>query len=442
MKTNFYNTAVMLTILPAFFFIAGCLSWVRMEETLHKFDMYELLFLFIVLFTVSYVFLKNSISVLISIGCSVNVMFGILFFIDLFEVQNSSLRTAAIIISLSFSLFINTILLSSVYQYKKPSDTNARQAVVMALKMNFWTILLSFLAVLLLLFWSYSQSQSDPDFLPVPFKYFVWTFFAGASISVITAFTMLPVCSFFWLGHLKEERPQDDLTLSFTENKLLRFNEIIEKNIAYAVWIVSPAVTNKKISTLITIFAAVFTIWSIVGNTEPFYFIIVSIVYFLFVVIRYQSYILALAPVLSIVFNYLVLTDVFKLIKWDSEDIMHISFFVSMTAAITAGYLQSNTAWRYYKNNFKIQDAVLNANAKTLYLILGSVIVSTFFLSLFVYSVSLHTDSLWDLFLMGAIITASGLLLVFPGAAFLNTALHYFESFRKPNKKRVKSIYL
>jgi len=436
MKIDSHNKAVILSILPVFFLISGFLSLERLPITFYKIETYEILTMFIGLFAVSYLFLKDLVSVLISIGCSLNVMFGVLFFIDLFEVEYSSLLTAAIILSLGFSLLVNTILLYSVHQNKKSSETDAKLAVRQAVSVNFWTVVLSFITFLLLLVWGF-QIQF------VPFKDFVWVSAAGLSIAVINAFMLLPVLGSLSLGHINEERQQDDLKLSFSERILQKANDKIEKGITALVKAVSVVLTHKIISTLTAILVTACLVLELtIENAEDYYFMILGLVYFLFIVMRYKSYILASAPFLSLIFSYFLLSYVCKILVWNSESLMQISFFGGITIAAIAAFLQTDTAFGYYKNASKTQDAVVNATAKTFFMVLASGLVMVIFLILAVHFNDLHKESFQDLMVMGTFIIGSSVLTLFPGTALLKTAFSCYESFRKPNKKRIKSVYM
>jgi hypothetical protein len=389
----------------------------------------------------SYLFLRDIISVLISFGSTVNVMFGVFFIIDWFKVPYSSLAETAILISLGFSVFLNTIMLCSIHTYKKTSETDAKLAIKKALTINFQPIILSFMGLALFTLAAFYQKES------IIFSDFTQLLIAGSAVAATSALMFLPLMSNYWLGHINEERMQDDLNPSFLEKFLLHINLNIEKAAALLVWIISPIIDHKLISWMITAFTALGITCLVVvkfenilsiADTKGSFVIILSIVYFLFVVICYQSYALAFVPVFSMLLNYFLLDFICHLLLVP-ETLMRVCLYSSFSITLIGSYLQTDIVLHYLKNNYNFQDALLNALAKTLYLVFVSAVSAVIFIV-----VAMDLGNVWDvnLFLAGSVIICSGIILVFPVPFYLRVFFTLHEFVVKPRKKKIKSIYL
>lgn len=439
MNADFYKTRVAKSILPVFFFISGFFS--LGSPVVSSYEVFDSSFLIPVMLLVAggYLFLKDSVSSIINLGCTVNVLFGILFFIDLFKVKYSPLAGAALIISLGFSVFLTTILLCCIHRTKQPFEREADEAVNKMILRNIWMIVLSFSALILLIFcFAYAGGALlKDDFLII----------AGAGIIVgsIMAVTLLPLLSSLWLGHVNEERMQDDLELSFSEKMLMDFNLTIEKTAVFMLWIVSPLISRKP-AFIIT--AGVFSGFLGLIFYSPFIFQgnsmqgIVLIIFYLAAVMRYQSYVLAFIPVLSISFNYFAVVVICNFFFSDSAVLAQFCISAAMIVTVITSYLHLDTALGYIKGNLNLHDAVLNASAETLYLVCAAITALLFLILPNLYLTDIIVMCWSDFLLAGFVIVFPAVILLFPAPAFLAALISIHNECTKPRKKRIKSIYL
>ncbi|RKR08936.1 hypothetical protein C8C83_0532 [Flavobacterium sp. 90] len=443
MKISYSKSPIILSILPVFFFITGSLSLFRFPLPDHI-DTSYLMLLSALYIVSSYLFLMDSISVLISLACTLNVILGILFLIDLFKIEYSPLTILSIVMSVAFSALINTLLLFSIRESKKSWENDAKSAVSKAMKINFWLVILFFAAMSLLFslfFLKYSIFTS---------RSFIWMIAVVIAVPVINCMMLLPFFGFFGLGHLNEERMQDDLEPAFSEKLLVQFNARIEQTATVLAWIVSPIIYNKIIYFSITLLALI-----LISLFIPYFLDIISegnsgiiiltaaVLYFLLVVLRYQSYVLALAPVLAIILNFLFISAVCKAISWNCKLIMDATFLCSIAVTVIGIYFQTDTAIHYFRKSSMIKDGILNATAKSLYVVFSAACVLIFvMLSSVYFTAAVGSVSYQELILSGTIISASSFLVLFPAPAFLCTFFSLDQYITKPRKKKIRSIYL
>ncbi|MEL1254113.1 hypothetical protein AAEO57_10025 [Flavobacterium sp. DGU38] len=441
MKKNFFSSSILLSILPVLFFVLGCISLIKSSPALYEIDTDYLISLFLITALGSYLFLKNMVSVFISFLCTVNTLIAVLFFIDLFQLEYSVFTAAAILVSLFFSVFLNTMLLCGINRYKKPSE-GALPAVEKTLTMHFYTIMLSLGGVSLLSLPAFYQNEH------VFFPHFTTVLISGSASAVINAVMLLPLLANCWMGSVNEERMQDDLEHSFSEKAVLQLNRSIEKAVGLLAWVISPVVDYKPACWLITLFTALsiacmgavkFENNLSLGNSQGNSLIILPIVYFLVVVLRYESYALAFAAVFSTLLNYFLLDALCQAFLSESEILKEICFYGSLIVSFIGTYLQTDMAFRCSKNNAVQPGTLLGSLSKTVYVVFVSMAAAVLFMVM-----SLYLSGTPDLkaLLRAAVITSSSIILLLPVPAYLSVFLSLQELLLRKRKKKINSIYL
>lgn len=440
MKAGFFNNSL-ISILPLFIFIVGFSSINKSEIAVYAIENYNFTIWFLVSFGISYLFLNDAFSVLITIVSTINTALGILFCIDFLDLKFSPITLPFIIIFLALSVLTNTYLMIAVHQNKKPLDHDAVHAVSKTLKANFRAVALTLATVMLILIFSVSNSESG----------YIKLIAVAGTVFLINSCLLLPLLCRLFLGNINEERMQDDLKLSFSEKVTFKLNQKIENYSAKIVWIISPIISNKKICFLIvflTIFIGVLLYFD--SNKMLFtnidfqdnFVLILLLGYFFLLVFRYESYILAFVSVTVIGFNYLLLLEICNFLLYNSPILMFVSFIGSITIIAVGVFSQTDFAVNKSQNHYTIDDAILNGAAKIGSMLFVSILPMIFFLLYAVYSDQLINAAFADIISAAIILIFSSLCTLFPFPAFLKIALDFHKYLSKPKKKQIKSIYL
>ncbi|MFD1605463.1 hypothetical protein ACFSJW_02595 [Flavobacterium artemisiae] len=440
MKADFFNNSL-ISILPLFVFILGCISINKTEVALYGVENYNFTFWFLVSFGISYLFLNDAFSVLITIVSTINTALGILFCMDFLEIKSSSIALLILIVFLALSVLTNIYLIIAVHQNKKPLDHDAVHAVSQALKTYFKAVVLTLVTLMLLLIFSLDSIEINHIKLII----------AAGTVFLINSCLLLPLLCRLFLGHINEERMQDDLKLSFSEKLSLKLNQKIDDSSAKIVWIISPIISNKTICFVIVFLTVVFGSFLFLTNEKMFFsgidfqdhfFLILLLGYFFLLVFRYKSYVLALAPIMAIGLHYLLFWNVCNFLLYDSTILMFISFIGSVTVMTIGVFSQTDAAVNHIQNSGNIDEVILNGAAKIGSMLFVSVLLMTFFLLYAVYSDRSANADCTDLIIAAVILISSSLCTLFPFPAFLKIALDFHKYLNKPKKKQIKSIYL
>lgn len=440
MKAVFFNNSL-ISILPLFVFILGCISINKAETALYGVENYNFTFWFLVSFGISYLFLNDTFSVLITIVSTINTALGIVFCIDFLDIKFSSTALLILIVFLALSVLTNIYLIIAVHQNKKPLDHDAVQAVSQVLKTYFKAVVLTLVTLMLILIFSLDTIEIS----------YIKLIIGAGTVFLINSCLLLPLLCRLFLGHINEERLQDDLKLSFSEKVSLQLNQKIDDYSAKIVWIISPIISNKMICFVIVFLTTFFGLLLFFGSEkmlfptidfQDHFFLILLLGYFFLLVFRYKSYVLALAPITVIGISYVLFWNVCSFLLYDSSILMFISFIGSITVIAIGVFSQTDSAIKYSQNSHNINDSILNGAAKIGSMLFVSVLLMTFFLLYAVYSDRSANADCTDLIIAGTILISSSLCTLFPFPAFLKIALDFHKYLSKPKKKQIKSIYL
>ncbi|MFB9076730.1 hypothetical protein ACFFWB_04810 [Flavobacterium procerum] len=385
MKINYpNNNIVVITLLPVLLFVSGCISVLK-NGIPFSVDQNSLLILFLLTASASYLFLKDLISVFISMVVSLNTILGTFFLMDLFDVclDNSDLPVFIVLLGVAF--LTNTFLLLFIHQNKKPSEWNAVAAVTKTLSVIFPAVVP---VLLLLVLFSFSDllSHHGNDFKSI--------ISVGSLVLILNSVLLLPILSIKLLYHINEERQQDDLKLSFSEQLLLKINLKIDIAAKRIVWITSSLVSNKKTAVLVFAALAAF-IGSVLVLQSDLLFLIADsddrilmtafLVYFFALVYRYKSYALAMIPALMILSNYIFLTILCSFLNWESSQLIEMVFFGNMIVTALGAFAFTEMVIYNFKEEKMLSTVVLDAGTTIFRQLLASTIVMLVFV---LYSVN------------------------------------------------------
>lgn len=437
---NIYLNNSLISVFPLFIFILGCSCVIKSEMIYYIINNYDLLFWFSATFVCSYLFLSDIRSVLVSIISIFNTALGMLFFIDFLGIEFSSVIVIVIITFLSVNVLLNIFLLIVVHQNKKSSEQNCDNAVHKTLDTHFWAILLTVVSVAFFLIISLVIAENNTQKLILGI----------GLVIVINSCLLLPLLCRLFLHNINEQRMQDDLEFTYSEKMIIKINERIEYNAARFIWIISPVVNNKIIS-LITSIISVLAAWLLFFSNQEILlqekifedrsFSFLLLLYFFFLVLRYRSYILALAPVIAIILNYGFFWVICSLFLSQSPLLLHITFLGSLIITSLGIFSQTDLVVSFQDKKFSNND-ILNGGAKIFNILFASVLVMTFFLLYAVYSDNRETTIFLDLIRSGIILIFSPFCALFPFMAFLKLCWDLKSNVNKPKKRRIKSIYL
>lgn len=441
MKLNYFDTIVVFTILPVFFFIIGCLVFMNNEMTSSINQSSDIFVLLLLTAAGSYLFLRDLRSVFIGIMTSVNTFLGTLFLIDIFEIKFDLAVIPAFSIVLAFGVLVNTSFLLYIHQNKKASDATPAKAVSQA----------SGILPAVFMCWIILILMTFSDLVSVVSNNFKRIIALGGLSAVVNVNLLLPILSNFLLGHINEEKQQDDLDFSFSEKKLNRLNQVLDDTIAKILWIISPIIYYKKIAIGIFVLFIAMVSFVLVINFEDLFFINTSKEKFLAIaflscffisVYRYKSYILALIPAIIIFSNCIFYAAFCNSLNWNSIFLSKTVFFGAMAISVLGAYSYTDQIIIRFKETKNLIDTLLDTSARVSYILFGSALTMMLFL---LGAISMYgSESIFwmDIFWAGIIIMTSTITIIFPVPVIARVLFTFYQYVRKPRKKKIKSIYL
>ncbi|KAF2517171.1 hypothetical protein [Flavobacterium foetidum] len=440
MKINYANNIVVITLLPVLLFVSGCISVLKNGNPF-SLDQNSLMILFLLTTITSYLFLKDLVSVFISMFVSANTLLGTVFLMDFFDVCLDNSVLPIFIVLLGVAVLTNTFLLLFIHQNKKSSELDALAAVNKTMSVIFPAVLP---VLLLLVLFSFSDLLSNHG------NDIKWIISAGSLVLIVNSLLLLPVLSVKLLPHINQERQQDDLKPSFSEKLLMKINVKMDGAAKRIVWIVSPLICNKKMALLVfTVLAVVIS--SILIVESDLLFLIADaddrvlmtsfLVYFFALVFRYRSYMLALIPALMIVSNFIFLTILCAFLNWRSSQLIEIVFLGNMVVTALGAFAFTEMVIYKLKEEKMLSTVLLDSGTAIFRQLLASSIVMIAFVLYAIYINQGKQISFFELFSSGIIVLAGCISIVFPILLFGIVFFNFHRYFVQPCKRKIKSIY-